>query len=634
MEQERDRFRRIFDQLPAGMYLYRERADGTLVLAGANGAADRIIGIDHRQLVGQPPEQAFPGLAATDIPDRFREIARVGGTFGVDQLEYADGRVSGAFDFWAFQISPGELAVVFSEVSARKRQDEASRASEDKYRILVENQTDLILKVDPQGRYLFASPSYCRTFGKTEQELLGNTFMPLVHADDREAALRAMRELERPPHSCYVEQRALTVNGWRWFAWADTAVLGPNGEIEAIIGVGRDITDRRTIEERLRRSEKLEAIGRLAGGVAHDFNNQLTGILAGAEILQRALGHRPDLLDVVAEIRGSALRSAGLTGQLLAFSRKSAMRSCVVDVSQLVEEVVALLRRSMDCTVEIRSSATSPVATVRAAPERLHAALLNLALNARNAMPSGGVLTIETSLVELDAARCAELPFDVSPGRHVEITVTDTGVGFSDEARAHLFEPFFTTKEVGQGSGLGLAEVYGTVKAHGGAIAIDSVLGQGTSVTIWLPFAEGQAAPASRMADGLAAIRPLRVLVADDEANVRKTLGLLLRGGGHAVVECGSGQEALARYAQDCRDVDVVILDITMPDLGGAEVLSRLRRLDPAVRVVLSSGYGASVMDRIDAGAQRIVFLQKPFTSEQLARALSAAIGSESPVEA
>jgi PAS domain S-box-containing protein len=631
MEQEQDRFRRIFEQVPAGMYLYRERADGVLVLAGANPAADRIIGHHHRELLGKPPEQAFPALAATEIPARFREIARAGGAFRMDQLQYGDGTVTGSYDFAAFQIAPGEVAVMFTEVSERKKAEDARRASEEKYRILVENQTDLVLKVDVQGRYLFASPSYCRTFGKTEEELLGNTFMPLVHADDREAALRAMRDIERPPHSCYVEQRALTVNGWRWFAWADTAVLDANGAVQAIIGVGRDITDRRRVEERLRSAEKLEAIGRLAGGVAHDFNNQLTGIVSGAEILRGALRDRPELLDVVEDLRAAALRSAGLTRQLLAFARKSTTRPVLVDVARLVEEVVAMLRRSVDRRIEIRSTVSAPVATVRGAPDRLHAALLNLALNARDAMPAGGTLSIETSLVDLDEARCAGLAFDVEPGRHVAITVRDTGVGFSDEARAHLFEPFFTTKDVGRGSGLGLAEVYGTVKAHGGAIAIDSVAGRGTAATVWLPAAAGRAAPAAREVDGLASVEPLRVLVADDEDNVRKTLGVLLRSNGHAVTECVNGRDAIARYAREWQNLDVVILDVMMPDMGGGEVLAHLRELNPAARVVISSGYDAGAMDVVRARHSDVVFLQKPFTAEQLAAALETATAAKAP---
>jgi CheY-like chemotaxis protein len=236
-------------------------------------------------------------------------------------------------------------------------------------------------------------------------------------------------------------------------------------------------------------------------------------------------------------------------------------------------------------------------------------------------MPAGGVLSIETSTVELDGARCAGLPFDVEPGRHVQITVRDTGVGFSDAAREHLFEPFFTTKELGRGSGLGLAEVYGTIKAHGGAIAIESAVDEGTAATIWLPVVPGVATSAVKEADLLAEIPPLRVLVADDEANVRKTLGILLRGSGHAVVECTCGRDAIERYAREWRDVDVVILDVMMPDLAGAEVLAHLRRVNPSARVVISSGYGAGTID----GAEHVHFLPKPFTSEQLATALAAA---------
>jgi PAS domain S-box-containing protein len=224
-----ERFRRIFESSPSGLYLYRERADGALVLAGANPAADRIVGIDHRDLIGKAPEDASPALATTGFPDRLRQLARSREAQVTGELDYQDGRFEGTFEYSAFQIAPGEVAVMFTEVGARKRAAAALRASEEKYRLLVENQTDLVVKVDLEGRFLFVSPSYCRLFGKSEAELLGRTFMPLVHEDDRESTSRAMEALFRPPYAAEMEQRALTVNGWRRLAWADTAVLDADG---------------------------------------------------------------------------------------------------------------------------------------------------------------------------------------------------------------------------------------------------------------------------------------------------------------------------------------------------------------------------------------------------------------------
>ncbi|HZZ84110.1 MAG TPA: MASE1 domain-containing protein [Anaeromyxobacteraceae bacterium] len=523
------------------------------------------------------------------------------------------------------------LLFIASLVEDRRLGAEALRRSEEKYRLLVENQTDLVVKVDVEGRFLFASPSYCRTFGKDEEELLGNGFMPLVHQDDREPTARAMEALFRPPHAAYMEQRALTVRGWRWLAWADTAILDAAGRVVEIVGVGRDVTARRQMEERLRQSEKLEAIGRLAGGVAHDFNNQLTGIVNGAEHLRGALGGADaELRGVADRIREAALRSAALTRQLLTFARKEPPRAVAVDVHRAVEEVLALLSHGIDKRIALRTELAAAPALVRADPDRLHAALLNLALNARDAMPRGGTLTIATRRVELDEARCAALPFDVSPGPYLEVRLRDTGQGLSPDARAHLFEPFFTTKPVGMGSGLGLAEVYGTVTAHRGAVLVESAPEQGTSVTLLLPAAGADAlvAPAPAPAAAEAPPRSLCVLVADDEPNVRRSLGLLLRTCGHHAVECDGGRAAVERFRAAPEGIDLAVVDMMMPDLTGREVIAALRAVRPGLPIVVSSGFSASAdLDALRAEAG-VHFLEKPYTTEELERTLLAAAGA------
>jgi PAS domain S-box-containing protein len=519
-----------------------------------------------------------------------------------------------------------------SVVEARRASAEALRASEEKYRLLVENQTDLVVKVDAAGRFLFVSPSYCRTFGKSEAELLGHHFMPLVHEDDREAAARAMEDLHHPPHAIYLEQRALTVHGWRWVAWADTAILDPAGRVVAVVGVGRDVTERRQVEDRLRQSEKLEAIGRLAGGVAHDFNNQLTGILNGAEYLRDALARDPGLRPVVSRIRDAALRSAGLIRRLLAFAREQPSGADALDLHRVVADVVEMLSRSVDKRIVLRTELAATPAVVLGDPDRVHAAILNVALNACDAMPDGGTLTFETRSIELEAEGCAALPFDLSPGRYWQICLRDTGVGMSAEARAHLFEPFFTTKPAGRGSGLGLAEVYGTVKAHRGAVKVESAPSQGTAVTLLLPASHAELPPEAPEppAEARAAPRPrpVRVLLADDELNVRLSLGILLRTGGHEVIECSGGQQAVQVYEAEASGIDVAIVDMMMPDMTGSEVVARLRAGSRSLPVIVSSGFSTgSDLDGL-RGEPGVYFLPKPYTTEALERILLEAVGA------
>ncbi|HET9551477.1 MAG TPA: ATP-binding protein [Anaeromyxobacteraceae bacterium] len=505
---------------------------------------------------------------------------------------------------------------------------EALRRSEAKYRLLVEGQQDLVVQVDVEGRFLFASEGYCRLFGKAEAELLGQRFMPLVHADDREATRKAMEALFRPPWTCYVEQRAKTVLGWRWLGWSDRAVLDEAGQVVAIVGTGRDITLQRQMEEQLRQAEKLAAIGQLAGGVAHDFNNQLTGILGNAELLVEALPDRPELKAAAEEIRAAAQRSARLTHQLLAFARKGKVLSVPVDLHRLVGELLEAARRDFGPAIACEAALGAAPATVLGDPVQLHGALYNLAANARDAMPAGGTLLVETRTVSLDAAARGRLPFELPPGPLVEVRVSDTGVGMDEETQAHLFEPFFTTKARGQGSGLGLAAVYGTVKAHHGAVAVESTPGSGTTFTLWLPAAPEVGAEADEPPEPGRAGRGARILVVDDEKLVRDTLARVLRRAGHEVLLASRGLEALATYQEAWRAIDLVVLDLMMPDLGGPEVHARLRQRNPSARIVLSSGYALEGEARRLLEAGRTWLLQKPFTLDDVHRVVAEALAA------
>ena len=620
----------VVDNSPDPIFL-KDRDSRMLV---ANPATLRAWAKRSEDVLGRTAAEYAPPAAARIMLDGDRRIMQSGRTEVVEDTiptasgdrvylttkspyRDADGRVLG-------------IVGVARDITDRKRIEAALRASEEKYRLLVENQTDLVVKMDVEGRFLFVSPSYCRMFGKTEAELLGSTFMPLVHEDDREMTARAMEALHRPPHTASMEQRALTALGWRWLAWADTAVLDDAGRVVEIVGVGRDVTDRRQVEDRLRQSEKLEAIGRLAGGVAHDFNNQLTGILGNAEYLEAALARDPELAEAARSVREAAVRSGRLARQLLAFARKEPARAVEVDVHQVVEDVVELLSRSIDKRIALRARLDAAPSLIRGDRDRLHAALLNLALNARDAMPDGGALAFETRSVELGDDACAAGPFQLAPGPHLELRVRDSGVGLSDSARAHLFEPFFTTKPIGKGSGLGLAEVYGTVQAHRGAVTVQSAPGAGTTFTILLPVppeASREAGDGGTVREAEDGARALRVLLVDDELNVRRSLGLLLRTGGHSVVECAGGGEAVERHRAERGDVDVVILDMMMPDMTGREVFARLRAEDPRIPVIVSSGYSGGADADADAlrSERGVFFLNKPYTTDQLERTLAAA---------
>jgi two-component system cell cycle sensor histidine kinase/response regulator CckA len=507
------------------------------------------------------------------------------------------------------------------DITKRKQAEEALRESEEKYRILVENQTDLVVKVDTEGRFQFVSPTYCELFGKKQEELLGKTFLPLVHEDDRQTTAKAMEDLYKPPYTCYVEQRALTKDGWRWLAWADKAVLDQDGNVVAIVGVGRDITERKRLEEQLLQSQKMEAVGRLTGGIAHDFNNLLTVIIGFSELLlHRHLDEGGPLYKPIEEIQKAGKQAASLTGQLLAFSRKQVLQPRVLDLNAVVSDMDKMLHRLIGEDIDLVTLLDPDLGPVKADPGQLEQVIVNLAINARDAMPQGGQLTIETADAELDEAY-ARQHIAVEPGPYVMLAVSDTGVGMDEETQSHIFEPFFTTKEKGEGTGLGLATVYGIVKQSGGYIWFYSEMGQGTTFKVYLPRVEGAVEP---LRPSVAPTESLQgsetILVVEDDKGVRTLVHDALEMDGYNMLEACDGQEALRVCEEHEGPIHLMVTDVVMPGISGRQLAERLKPLYPEMKVLYISGYTDKTIVRHGVLEPGLAFLQKPFPPGALAR--------------
>jgi len=499
---------------------------------------------------------------------------------------------------------------------AMKRQD-ALKQGEARYRLLVENQTDMVVKVDLDGCFLFVSPSYCTLFGKTEEELLGHRFMPLVHEDDRERAADAMVELLSPPHSIYLEQRAMTKDGWRWFGWADTAVLDRKGEVEAIIGVGRDITARKKLEEELLQSQKMEAIGQLAGGVAHDFNNILQAMRGHLDLTEKAIGPEHDSARHLAEVHRGADRAADLTRQLLAFGRRQVMQIKLLDLRAQVQDTISLLERVIGEQITLEFEMGSEPRIIRADARQLEQVLMNLCVNARDAMPNGGRITIAVDSRELDEGFCDAHPW-AKPGPFATLEVMDTGIGMDPATRSQLFEPFFTTKPMGEGTGLGLATVFGIVKQHEGFIEVVSAPGEGSRFTVFFPLIDGSP-PCEVQAQSLDPPGGTEtLLLAEDDPGVRTVIEQILEEAGYRVISAPNGEKAMAILDDTTEEIDLAILDVVMPDIGGLEVVEHIRQTGSKAGVVLTSGYSLELA-RTTAG-ENLPLLTKPFRREELLR--------------
>ncbi len=527
--------------------------------------------------------------------------------------------ISGAMRTHAdeFLLGVGILLSILLALAAHGlwRRRQALSLSEARYRLLVENQTDMVVKVDLEGSFLFVSPSYCEVFGKTEAELLGHQFMPLVHEDDRERTAGAMVSLLSPPHSAYIEQRAMTKDGWRWFGWADTAVFNDASEVVAVIGVGRDITQRIRLEEKLLQSQKMEAIGQLAGGVAHDFNNILQAMRGHIDLAEKELGPDHGAAVHLAEVRQSSERAADLTRQLLAFGRRQVMQPELLDLREMAGNAVELLERVIGERVTLEFDRGVHPRIVRADARQLEQVLMNLCVNARDAMPNGGRVTITIGSRKVERAFCDDHPW-AQPGTYATMEVRDTGIGMDAATKAQIFEPFFTTKPVGKGTGLGLATVFGIVKQHEGFLEVVSSPGNGTRITVYLPQADG---PPPRETRGQA-LEPRggseTVLLAEDDRSVRVVVETILVEAGYLVVPVHNGNEAILHLDDHHADIDLAVLDVVMPGAGGLEVINHIRAAGMDVPALLTSGYSDELVVKLEG--HDLPLLTKPFRRDEL----------------
>jgi PAS domain S-box-containing protein len=616
LRRNEDRFRQLVESIP--QMVWGNLADGTVEYLNRpcyeyfGVPPERMFGWDWRQAIH--PDDLPRTLAATDHAMTTGEPL---------QVEYRLRRKDGHYRWHigravALRDGDGRIARWFGaaiDIDEQKRAEEALRASEARNRAIADALPDLLFRQDasgkcldyhaPQPEQLYASPQLF--LGRRMEEVLPAGLARLVRENIHQTlASRTMQVFEY--------ELDIPGMGRQCFE----ARMAPSGEGE-VVSIVRNVTDRRRLEEQLRQSQKLEAVGRLAGGIAHDFNNLLTVINGYGDVLLATLDEHDPSRHMVGEIHKAGQRAAALTSQLLAFGRKQMIQPRVLDLNAVVADLQTMLARLIGEDVELVTALATGLARIKADASQVEQVIVNLAVNARDAMPRGGQLTIATGNANLGGADAGG-PSEVRPGPYVVLSVSDTGIGMDEATRSHVFEPFFTTKEVGQGTGLGLATVYGIVKQSGGEVEVASEVGRGTTFRVFLP-ALAEAAPDVPATQGPADPPGGRevVLVVEDEGEVREFTRCLLGRLGYRVLAAGGGAEALRVAEEHTGPIDLLVTDVVMPQMSGRQVAEALRRRRPGLRVLYVSGHTNDARVRHGVEEAEVAFLQKPFSEADLA---------------
>jgi two-component system, cell cycle sensor histidine kinase and response regulator CckA len=605
----------LLDALPVSLYV----VDRELRVVAWNSLREQgPMGESRREALGRPLREILS-------PEGFRAVeATINSVFETgapneETREAAHGRV-----FHVHRrpvLEGGEVTHVlswFEDVTDRLRAEHALRESDERYRSLVDSSPDAIL-IHNEETILFANPAAARLLGApSPDDIVGRPIMGIVPDESWPAMAQRLRDMVHERSAAPIEEQDLVRFDGSLVSVEIAATVFDYGRRPAIQVVLRDVTNRKLLEEQLRQSQKMESIGLLAGGVAHDFNNILGVIMGQVSMLLRRLDPRDEARGRVAEIGKAADRAATVTRQLLAFSRKQILQPRVLDLNAVLRETETILRRLIGEDIEIVTSLEPQLGPVRADPGQLTQVILNLAANARDAMPMGGKLVLETRNVELDESYVAA-HVDATPGAHVVLAVSDTGRGMDAATAQRVFEPFFTTKALGKGTGLGLATAYGIVKQSGGHIAVYSEPGHGSTFKLYFPRV---AEPVDTEKRPAASEIPSRgtetILLLEDDGALREVIRETLQQAGYTVVDGPTAEAALRAGESHSGAIDLLLTDVVMPQMNGREAAKRLIARRPRARVLYMSGYTDDVIVHHGVLDPGTAFIEKPFTTQAL----------------
>ncbi len=586
----------------------------------ANKAMADALGITEHELRGKP---CFELVHGKKEPPAFCPHSQLLADGAEHSTEVVEPRLGGIYDV---RVSPlvgqngrvtGSVHII-RDITESKRAEEALKESERQYRTLFEESIDGVYSVLREGQIIDANSSFCQLFGYKKEEMLCRNIRELyLDPDDRP---RFQKEIEKRGFVKDYEIQGRKRDGTKVDCLITSSVqFAGDGSVAGYRGIVRDLTARKALQRQLLQAQKMEAIATLAGGIAHDFNNLLQVVLGYSDMM--LFGKKstdPDHIRLEA-IRRAAQDGAELTKGLLAFSRRLEPNARPVNLNNEIERVQKILQRTLPKMIQIEILLADDLMTVNADPGQMEQILLNLAVNAQHAMPDGGRFTMETANVILDEDYCRTHP-EIQSGEYAALTVSDTGHGMDQGVVEHIFEPFYTTKGPGEGTGLGLAMVFGIVKSHGGCITCYSEPGAGTTFKIYLPAVVQDEEADASVTQQIPAFGTETILVVDDETRIRKMLGEMLQLAGYTVLEAGNGEEALNIYRKRKADISLVILDLIMPVMGGKQCIDGLLKIEPNLKILVATGFGVDESTRRAVEEVSRGFVNKPYDVRQLLR--------------
>lgn len=621
-EESEDKYRDLLEHLTDFVCTLDPRGR----LLTVNEAALRALGYKSEEVLGNSIEKFIPPALRNTIPDNLAKVAQEGSTAGMSQYMTKDGTTRHV-EYRAAMIgtdrSSPRIVAVARDVTDRIRMKKALKESEVRFQLLVESAHDGILYIDPEGTIQFANPRMREILKDRQPE--GKNLKDYYDEQNREILEEKLR-VRRSGESTTYFITLTDLEGLRHeMVVSGTPDFDHEDNYLGAMGIFTDISELRKLEAQLQQSQKMEAIGTLAGGIAHDFNNILSGILGYASLLKKHAAADSRLAHYADMIGKSAERGAALASQLLTFSRKGPRFVKNVDVHKLIEDVMEILHHTLDRRILIVTRMDAESSVVEGDPGQIQQVIMNLCINAKDAMPKGGRLLLTTDAIEVDEqySRTRE---GLHPGPYLNITVEDTGEGMPEHVRRRVFEPFFTTKEEGKGTGLGLSMVYSAVKSHAGYVEVYSEPGVGTSFKMLFPLKRDVGVDQDPTSFDNVALGTGTVLVVDDEEIIRTVLADMLREMGFRVLTAEDGQEGLEIYRESWREIDAVIMDLIMPRLGGKGAFRAMREINPSVRVILSTGFSQdrAIEEALSEGV--VAFVQKPFRIEELSNAIYKAL--------